>query len=189
MIARIATWVWLTVVFLAVTESLSVGSIVGGAVLSAVLMVLIRPQAGPGGPVRVRPLALARYVLFFAYKLVQANLHVAWAVIAPSRAGLRRGIIEVPVEPASRTVLSLLSMSVSLTPGTSIVDTKNDPPVLYIHVLQVGSVEHVRAQVLTMERGLVRALGPQSSIANIDRRLAELTGLSRPRTDDGGGRP
>jgi multicomponent Na+:H+ antiporter subunit E len=174
-IGRIATWGWLVIVFLALFESVTPAAVVGGAVVAGALMVLFPPRRSSGGPVtRVRPLALLRAIGRFAVRLVQANAQVAWAVLAPSRAGLRRGIVAVPVAPASDTVLTLLAISISLTPGTSIVDNREDPLVLYVHVLQLASADAVRADVLRMQRGLAEALGPSSTIEDIDRRLRAL---------------
>lgn len=179
MIAPVVTWVWLVVVFLALFESVTVGALVGGAVVAGLLMVLFPSQRGRG-QTRVRPLALVRYVVRFVGRLVLANVQVAWAVLAPSRAGLRRGIVAVPVAPSSDAVLSLLAISLSLTPGTSIVDSSDDPPVLYVHVLQlVGSADTVRASVLGLQRELVEALGPADALRDIDRRLAELAAAGR----------
>lgn len=175
MIAPLVTWAWLVLVFLALFESLTPAAVAGGAVVAGLLVGLFPRRRGGGGPTRVRPLALGRYACRFTARLVLANVQVAWAVVAPSRAGLRRGIVAVPVAPSSDAVLSLLAISLSLTPGTSIIHTEHDPPVLYVHVLQLrGSLDAVRAGVLHMQRELVEALGPASALPDIDRRLAEL---------------
>ena len=171
MIARLATLGWLVVVFVAVLESFTIGAVIGGLLVAGTLLALFPPAAAADIGTRVRPLALLRAVGYFAVKLVQANLHVAWAVISPRRAGLERAVVAVSVAETSNTVMALLANAVSLTPGTLVIDLRRNPSTLYVHVLQLRSVDTVRRDVLTMQRALVRALGPAAALAEIDRKL------------------
>lgn len=174
MIVRIGAVVWLTVVWCAVMESVGLGTIVAGALVASVLVLLFPSRSGPIGRVRVRPWAFVVMNVVLLVDLVRANLQVAWAVIAPERAGLRRGIVAVPLPESSELVLDLLLNAVSLTPGTLILEVRRDPVVLYIHVLQLRREADVHRAVLTIQRRMVAGLGPRSALEEIDRRLAAL---------------
>lgn len=174
MIVRIGAVVWLTVVWCAVMESVSLGAIVAGALVATTLVLLFPSRSGPLGGVRVQPWSFVVMNAVLFVDLVRANVQVAWAVIAPERAGLRRGIVAVPLPETSELVLDLLLNAVSLTPGTLILEVRRDPLILYIHVLRLRSEADVHCAVLTIARRMVAGLGPRSALAEIDRRLATL---------------
>lgn len=173
---------WLVAVWLAVTESLTVGAVVGGTAVATALMVLFPSQRTPGeAAARVNPIGLVRFAGYFSSKLVIANIHVAWAVLFPRRSPLVRGIVAVPIVDTPTTVTSVLASAVSLTPGTFIVEMREDPPVLYVHVLQLTTVDDVRCDVLRTQRAVVRALGPAGALRELDRRIAELDRRGGPK--------
>jgi multicomponent Na+:H+ antiporter subunit E len=189
-IAKGATVVWLVVVWLVVVESVTPGAVLAGAFVAAVLMVVFRPPTRDEGRVRIRPLALARYVGRFLVDLVHANVLVAWAVIAPARAGVRQGIVAVPVAPMPDSATMVLANAISLTPGTFIVEIRHDPTVFYLHVLQLGSVDEVRRTMWLLQRRLARGLGLDGATATIDGWLALLDAVGTDRApgpSSGGG--
>lgn len=174
MSVRIANVLWLVVVWLAVIESVTVGAVLAGVLVALALMALFPTETQPGRASRIRPLGLCRFVAYFASQLVRANVQVAWAVLAPSRSRLRRGIIAVPVAETSWTATTMLAAAVSLTPGTSIIELREGSSVFYVHVLQLTSVDAVRLEVTLMQRSLVRAIGPADALEEIDQRIADL---------------
>jgi multicomponent Na+:H+ antiporter subunit E len=177
--ARVLAVIWLTVVWCAVMESVSVGTIVAGVVVGAALTLLFPSPAGTLTGTRLRPWAFVVMNATLFAALVRANLLVAWAVIAPERAGLRRGIVAVPLVPSNGVVLNLLLNAVSLTPGTLILEVSREPLVLYIHLLQLRTEAAVHLEVLTMERTIVRALGPREALGPIDDRIAIVTAAAQ----------
>lgn len=174
-VARILAVVWLTVVWCAVMESASLGTIVAGALVGAILVLVFPTRDGSLAGTRVHPVALIAMNASLFWELVRANVLVAWAVISPTRAGLRRGIVAVPLIPSSDLVLHLILNAVSLTPGTLILEVRHEPLVLYIHVLQLRSEADVHLNALRIQRRIVAALGPRSTLPAIDERLAILT--------------
>lgn len=81
------------------------------------------------------------FVLYFLYKLLMANIQVAYDVITP-RYFFRPGIIQYRMEAITDIEVSLLSTVISLTPGTLILDISDDRKVLYIHVMYLKDREH-----------------------------------------------
>jgi len=173
-LGRAGAVLWLTVVWCAVMESLQPGTVLVGLV-AAIALTLLFPTRGGGAPgLRFRPWAFVVMNATFFVALLRANLQVAWAVIAPGRAGLRRGIVAVPLVPSTDLVVSLLVNAVSLTPGTLILDVDREPSVLYIHALQLRTEAELHRGVIAMQRSIVRALGDRATLAAIDARLEAL---------------
>jgi multicomponent Na+:H+ antiporter subunit E len=179
---RLLAVIWLTIVWCAVIGSMSVGSIVAGAAVGTALVFAFPTPEGALAGTRVRPWALVAMNAHLFVQLVRANLQVAWAVISPSRAGLRRAIVAVPLVPSTDLVLHLLLNAVSLTPGTLILEVRREPAVLYIHLLQFRSEAAIHLEVLRTQRLFVAALGPADALRAIDDRIAVLTDIERADT-------
>lgn len=82
-----------------------------------------------------------KFVFYFLYKLIMANIQVAYDVITP-RYFFKPGIIRYHTEAATDIEVNLLSTVISLTPGTLILDISDDRKVLYIHVMYLKDKEH-----------------------------------------------
>lgn len=170
--AKLGAVVWLTIVWCAVMESVRLGTIAAGIAVGAGLTLLFPTREGTLAGTRFRPLPFLVMNASLFWALIRANLQVAWAVISPTRAGLRRGIVAVPLVPSNELVLDLLLNAVSLTPGTLILEVSREPLVIYIHALQLRSEADLHLQVLGMQRRIAAALGPSDSLAAIDARVA-----------------
>jgi multicomponent Na+:H+ antiporter subunit E len=174
---------WLLLVWLALVGSLAPAAILLGLIVAALLLLLFRPRPPAPGTARFRPLPALQFAGYFLYKLLQANLQVARAVVRADPNDLRRGIVAVPVVAQSDTVMTLLASAITLTPGSYVLDTRRDPPTLYIHVLALTTPEAVQLESLEMERRLVRALGTRQALGIVEARIAQL----RATTARGGG--
>jgi multicomponent Na+:H+ antiporter subunit E len=149
---------WLVLVWVALWESISAAVILSGLVVAVVVLVLF-PQPAPKALGALRPLKAARFAAYFFYKLIQANLVVAWEVITPKNR-INQGVVKVPMSGVSDGVITLVANAISLTPGTLTVDVSRDPTVLYIHVLHLRSVEEVRRDVERLESLALQAFAP-----------------------------
>jgi multicomponent Na+:H+ antiporter subunit E len=165
--------VWLVVVWEALWEAVTLGTVLGGLVVAGLLVWLFPLHERAEGSGRVRPLAVLRFVGYFLVKLVESNIVVAWEVITPSTDRVNEGIVAVPISGGSDTVVAALANAISLTPGTLTVEVDRDPAVLYVHVLHLRTIEQVRVDVLELESYVQRALGTEDAIEEVERRLAE----------------
>lgn len=156
---RVPALVWLLVVWLALWGEVSVGNLASGVVLAAGIQLLF-PSAAPRPAGGIRPLRALRYLAYFTYKLVEANLVVAWEVITPGM-GINLGVVAVPIHGASDAVVTVVANSISLTPGTLTIEVSRDPAVLYVHVLHVRSVEATRREIWYLEYLALRAFAPE----------------------------
>jgi multisubunit Na+/H+ antiporter MnhE subunit len=74
------------------------------------------------------------FILFYLYKLIQANFFIAWDILTP---GMRvdPAIIRVPVTIKSDFGILLFSNLLSMTPGSLSLDISMDKKFLLVHVL------------------------------------------------------
>lgn len=158
MISWLVPIVWLLVVWVALWEQVTVATVLAGVLVAVALLAVFRPG---GGVTRwtLRPLAGIRFSGYFVAQFVVANLHVAAAVVQPSRIRGRQAIIEVPITLTNPAIVAILASAVSLTPGTSVVEIRTDSPALFLHVLEYHSREHTRRSVHELEVRLAKAFG------------------------------
>lgn len=156
-LGRAVMVVWLTLVWAALWESLSPAVLVSG-VSGALVLIAMFPQSIPRTFGHLHPLKALRFVMYFAYRLILANLIVAWEIVTPKNR-INQGVVEVPVKGASDSLVTILANAISLTPGTITVEVRRDPPTLYIHVLHLKNVEEVRRDVERLERLVLEAFG------------------------------
>ncbi len=152
---------WLTVVWVGLWGSPTPANVLGGLAVGAGVVALLPLTEVPSQGL-VRPLALLRFLAFFAVDLVRASLSVVALVLRP-RLRMRQAVVAVPVRGASDRLLTLLANVISLTPGTLTLEVDRPRATLYVHVLDVGggpdAVERVRASILRVERLAILAVG------------------------------
>jgi multicomponent Na+:H+ antiporter subunit E len=157
--------VWLVLVWNLLWGTWSWANLLSG-ILVAVVVTTLLPLPPVVGGTRVRPAALVGYVGYFLSDLVVSAAQVAWLTIRPR--GLRRSaIIQVRLRTDSDLLLTIIAQSLSLVPGSIVIDLDRDEQTLSLHVLHVedvAAVERARARVLRMEERVVRALGSAKDV-------------------------
>lgn len=78
------------------------------------------------------------YIFKFLWEMIKANFHVAYIVIHP-KLPIKPGIIKIHSELQKDVSLTMLSNSITLTPGTLTVDIDEQQKNLYIHWIDVKS--------------------------------------------------
>lgn len=78
------------------------------------------------------------YLLVFVWEMIKANIHVAYIVLHPFLP-IRPGIVKIRTGLKKETSLTILSNSITLTPGTLTVDIHPRADCLYIHHIDVES--------------------------------------------------
>ncbi len=154
---RVVFAAWLALVWVLLWEDFSIAAAICGLVVGAALILLF-PGPAPHPFRGIRPLKALKFLVYFLYKLIQANLIVAWEVITPP-VRINEGVVAVPIQEASDAVVTLIANAISLTPGTLTLEVRRDPPVLYVHVLHLKSVEEARQDILRLERLAREAFG------------------------------
>lgn len=132
----------------------------GAGLFFAILVATLLSELYPDQPAAVfdprRWFWAAVYLPYFAYYCVKANLDVAYRVLHPDLP-IRPGIVAVPTTLRSDWAKAFLAASITLTPGTLVVDI--DGPQLYVHWINVppgDRVERTRRIAAQFERLLRR---------------------------------
>lgn len=148
-------WMGMAAVWMLLWRDVSVGTAVGGLLVSGMIETWI---AGRRGRTRIAPLGALVFGVRYAGMVVASNLRVAWEVITPDNTDIREAIVAVPLRTRSMQVALLVANAVTYTPGTLTIDLSGEPPVLFVHVLHYESEEQVRGTVWELERLAMRAL-------------------------------
>ncbi|WP_051515612.1 Na+/H+ antiporter subunit E [Candidatus Blastococcus massiliensis] len=160
---------WLVLVWNLLWGTWSWANLIGGVVV-ALGVTLLLPLPPVVGGSRLRPVALMRFVGHFVVDLISSGALVAWQTVRP--AGIdRSAIITVELRTDSDLLLTILSESLTLVPGSMVIDLDRERRMLALHILHVrdeSDVERQRESVLAEEERVVRAFGSPEEIAALD---------------------
>jgi multicomponent Na+:H+ antiporter subunit E len=163
---------WLTTLWVALWADLTIGNVVGGALVAIAVALVARPTGVSGLEAgTIRPFSALAFGVYFLAGLVSSSLVVAWEIITPG-SGIHRAIIAMPMHTTSDALVTLVANSITLTPGTATIDVREhaegSPPTLYVHVLHFRDVESIRRDVLRLERLAIKAFGPAEVLDAVD---------------------
>jgi multicomponent Na+:H+ antiporter subunit E len=80
------------------------------------------------------------YFFSFLWEMIKANVHVAYIVLHPLLP-IKPGIVKIKTSLTKETALTVLTNSITLTPGTLTVDINPDQGEIYIHWIDVKATE------------------------------------------------
>lgn len=172
---------WLVVLWVLLWNQFSVLVLVTGLVVAVFVTRVFRlPTVELSGRINVAYAAL--FVVQFLFAVLRGALSVTRQVF-DFRRQPGAAIIAVPLRYADDLVMTHVSVTSSLIPGSLIVEADRDRRILYLHVIGVRSpedVERQRQSVLRWERRIVRALGDpaQYRALRADERAARAGGAA-----------
>jgi multicomponent K+:H+ antiporter subunit E len=126
----------LFVLWLMLSRSLGLGSLLLGLLLALVLPLLARPLRPAGPPVR-RPLLLARLILRVGGDVLLSGLDVARGVLRAGRTPPRGRFVVVPLDLRDEHALAALAMITAVVPGTVWCELSVDRSRLLLHVFDL----------------------------------------------------
>jgi len=91
------------------------------------------------------------YIPIFLWECVKANFDVAYRVIHPALP-INPGIVKVKTSLKTDTGLTFLANSITLMPGTLVVDVNREEGVVYVHWIDVKSKDVEAATKIIVER-------------------------------------
>ena len=165
---RLILLVALVILWIMLTGSLEPVSVVAGLLISVLIVRLtwrplllgIRRVGGhTAHPLKIKPLEAFKMLPRFFYDILKASAEVALIAIRP-RISIRPGIVRVDSHLKNKTALVFLSNYITLTPGTLTVDIDTSHHQIYIHSLDLDSLDAqgVREDVALLEGRLGRVL-------------------------------
>jgi len=158
----VGLWILLTFIWIASNSTPAIETIAAGAAISAALAYTFARKNDVWQGLRVSPSGLyhfLRYTGVFLAELVKANINMMRYVYAP-RIDIRPGIVKVKTTLKSPIGRLALANSIALTPGSLVMDIKDDT--LFIHWLDVETTdpeETTRKIVEPFEEHLEKVFG------------------------------
>lgn len=159
---RLITLVWMATVWVALWGDISVANALGGVMVGSAILLMVPPHGRYTG-LAFRPFAALRLGVYFFRELVLASVVVAWEILTPADR-LHQAIVAIPLRTRSPVLSALVANMVTLTPGTLTLDLIGDPPVLYLHVFYLGTVEKACAGIHTLEDRVIGAFGADTAM-------------------------
>jgi multicomponent Na+:H+ antiporter subunit E len=165
--------IWLVVVWILLWGTWSWANLLSGVTV-ALAVTLLLPLPPVVGGTRVRPLPLIRFVGHFLVDLVISGAQVAWRAIGPG--GVQQAaIVRVQLRADSDLLLTVVAETISLVPGSLVLDLDRQERLISIHLLHVADLADVERQklgVLATEERIVRAFGTAEDIAAVSTALS-----------------
>lgn len=144
---RPALSVTIFLLWVMLTNAVSVGALLLGGLLALALPIITRAFL-PDAPEIARPLAIPPLAARVIMDIVIANWAVARRVIGPLHR-LESAFVDIPLDLRDPFAATVLASIVSLTPGTVSVDIDRERWVLRLHALDVpdpgaliGKIKH-----------------------------------------------
>jgi multicomponent Na+:H+ antiporter subunit E len=155
---RLALIAWLVLVWVALWGDLSIGNVLAGlAVALAVTWLLPLPMLDPG--IRIRPVALVRFLLWFGWDMVVSTARVVMWVFRPGPPPTH--LVRVELRTSSESMIVMIMTALANVPGSLVVEAYVQERCLMLHILGLpgDAAEDVRANVAALESRIVAAFG------------------------------
>ncbi|MGB4136343.1 MAG: Na+/H+ antiporter subunit E [Microbacterium sp.] len=151
---------WLVVLWMLLWHQFTALSFLTGLVVAVFVTRVFRlPTVELSGRVNLWYAFL--FVVQFLWAVVLGALSVSVQVF-DFRRQPGAAIIAIPLRYADDLIMTHVSVTASLIPGSFVIEADRDRGILYLHVIGIRSaqdVERFRDEVLRWERRIVRALG------------------------------
>jgi multicomponent Na+:H+ antiporter subunit E len=157
---NLRTVILLTAVYLALTANLQLSNIIAGLLLSALILLLLRPATYDVNW-RFLPAttwALLRYVAVLTYDLIVSGIQVARIVLDPALP-IKQGNVAIPMSCESETAQALSAHAITLTPGEMVVEM-DDKGTMYTHVLDASHTDETTANAQQMREKMLNKIMP-----------------------------
>jgi multicomponent Na+:H+ antiporter subunit E len=154
--------VWLIGIWLLLLGSVDPLALVSGVVLTFALL-WGTPQAAVETGLRVRPIPMLCLIAIVTRDLLVSSARVAWQVMTPRLPPSE--IFMVPLRVRGGLMITLVAISVSAVPGSTVIDTLPDEGLIEIHVFDASAPDaeqKIRNDVRRLERWITAAFGSKA---------------------------
>ena len=141
--SRLTVFILAFLVWLALTSISNWQEVIAGLAVAAIVswvagrfLITTEKSAHPLS----RLLLFTVYFFKFVWEMIKANLHVASIVINPLLP-IRPGIVKIKTNLTKDSAITVLTNSITLTPGTLTVDVNPEAHEIYVHCIEVDSVD------------------------------------------------
>ena len=134
-------WLTLFIIWLIANGTLAHNTVLAGIIISAFIAFAFAAFARVYSVIRWTPKVILTYLVYLAIffvELIKANMNVMRLVFSP-RINIKPGIVEIKTELKSPIGRLALANTITLTPGTLVVDIKDDS--LFIHWINTSTTD------------------------------------------------
>jgi len=160
---RVVMVAGLTLAWCGLWRTLSVANLISGLAIATAVTASSLGTPGRGG---VSLVSLAKLLWLVLVDLVTSTVSVAVEVLTPTDR-TNEAVIAVDIPSPGRQHLLLLTVAITLTPGTAVVDIDPDAGILYLHLLHVerreAAVAHVQELTRLSYAALPAARSPEAA--------------------------
>ncbi|CUH40217.1 Mrp complex subunit E1 [Jannaschia seosinensis] len=135
--------VTLLLVWLGLVNTLTLGSVILGAVIGLIVPMLTAAY-WPERPKIGKPLRVVEYVLIVLWDIVVANFQVAAILLFRRTQNIRSKWIPVPLDLTSAEAITVLAGTITMTPGTVSTMLSADGTSILVHCLHTDDPDEVR---------------------------------------------
>lgn len=147
----------LVILWCVLTGSVSFGNMLLGYIFGIVGLYIMRPFL-PGGFYLIPFLKVIRLLFIFIVELLKANISVLKIVMA-RKIDIQPAFFVYPTELRKDWEISLLSLLITLTPGTVVVAVSDDKSKLYIHAIDFSDIDSEIEGIRTSFENAIKEIG------------------------------
>lgn len=136
----------IALVWVALANEVSAGSVVMGCLVGLVIPVLTQPF-WPDRPLLRRPWLSLAYLGIVLHDIVVANIQVARLILFRRNDELRSAYVTVPLALTSPEAITVLAGTITMTPGTLSAELSADGRALLVHGLDVPDPDALVAEI------------------------------------------
>lgn len=129
----------------AMTGSFEVDNLLIGFAVGFVVL-YVSQRRGGHAEYASRVIKVIRFLGFYLWELVLANMRVAHDVLTPKHLA-RPGIVAVPLDARTDAEITLVANLLTMTPGDLSVDVSTDRSVLYVHSLFITDAAAAKEEI------------------------------------------
>ncbi|XKH50768.1 Na+/H+ antiporter subunit E [Chryseomicrobium palamuruense] len=131
--------VFIAFVWMFLSNSFTTATFIIGYILGLVMLFMLRRFFSTRFYME-RVVAVAKLILLFLKELVVSNIAVLRVILKP-KMNIRPAIFELETQLKEGWEITLLSLLITLTPGTVVINISEDRTKLYVHTLDLDDVE------------------------------------------------
>ncbi len=136
----------LTVVWLALVNTVTLGNLLLGGFLGLVVPMMTAAY-WPDRPRIRKPMVVAEYIVVVLWDIILANIEVALIILLKRDEDIHSHFINVPLELTSPEAITVLAGTITMTPGTVSAVLSADGGCILVHCLHTDDPDGVRDSI------------------------------------------
>lgn len=157
--------IWLVLVWASLWRDFSVSNLLFGALIAIVVtrFFYLPPVEFSG---RFNILHAVAFGMRFFGKVVMASIEVFWLAVTRGP-HIRNAVVAVQLRSSSDFIVTATGHTLTLIPGSLVVDVDRSTSTLYLHCLNVATAEGadaIRREARSVEAQIIRVLGSREEL-------------------------